>query len=124
MSKIFIITLVFLVQIKSIMSQEIIIKILSEKTNTKLGSEFNFITNDEINAFYSSSSIENNRFKTSIYKSKYINGDWQPGKYFNIGAFYNVGNISCDSATCYFSACDSLNNCKIFLYKITNLTLF
>ena len=124
MSKIFIITLVFLVQIKSIMSQEIIIKILSEKTNTKLGSEFNFITNDEINAFYSSSSIENNRFKTSIYKSKYINGDWQPGKYFNIGAFYNVGNISCDSATCYFSACDSLNNCKIFYYKINDKNVY
>ena len=57
MSKIFITTLVFLVQINNIMSQEIIIKMLSEKTNTKLGSEFNFITNDDINAFYSSSSI-------------------------------------------------------------------
>ena len=124
MSKIFITTLVFLVQINSIMSQEIIIKMLSEKTNTKQGSEFNFITNDDINAFYSSSSIENNRFRTAIYKSKYIDGDWQAGKYFNIDAFYNVGNISCDSTSCYFSGCDSLNNCKIFYYNINDKNVY
>ena len=124
MSKIFITILVFVVQINSIMSQEIIIKMLSEKTNTKLGSEFNFVTNDNINAFYSSSSIENNRFRTAIYKSKYIDGDWQAGKYFNIDAFYNVGNISCDSTSCYFSACDSLNNCKIFYYNINDKNVY
>ena len=124
MSKIFITILVFLVQINGIMSKEIIIKMLSEKTNTKLGSEFNFTTNDDINAFYSSSSIEKNRFRTVIYKSKYIDGDWQAGKYFNIDAFYNVGNISCDSTRCYFSGCDSLNNCKIFYYNINDKNVY
>jgi len=124
MSKIFVTILVFLTQINSIMSQEIFIKMLSEKTNTKLGSEFNFATTDDINAFYSSSSIEKNRYKTSVFKTKYIDGKWQTGKRVTIDGFYNVGNISCDSTRCYFSACDTLNNCKIFYYNINDQNVY
>ena len=68
------------------MSQEIIIKMLSEK-QTLARLEFNFITNDDINAFYSSSSIENNRFRTA-YNQNIL---WRLAsrKTFNIDAFYN-----------------------------------
>lgn len=124
MPKIFVTILALLTQISSIMSQEIIIKILSEKTNTKLGSEFNFATTDDINAFYSSSSIEENRYKTRVFKTKFIDGKWQTGKRVNIDGFYNVGNISCDSIRCYFSACDSLNKCKIFYYNIDDKNVY
>ena len=95
-------------------SQNIEIKHLSRKINT-LGSEFNFIQKDKNTAFYSSSTIEEGKYQTLIFKSERKNGEWQKGKYNHLGNSYSYSNICYpkEKNYIYYSVIDKFGNSKI-----------
>ena len=67
MSKIFVKTFLILIPFISF-AQDPEIKHLSEEINT-VGSEFNFIQKDKNTAYYSSSTLEEGKYQTLIFKS-------------------------------------------------------
>ena len=79
MSKIFVNTFLVLIPFLSF-SQDLEIKHLTEQINT-IGSEFNFIQKDKNTAYYSSSTLEDGKYQTLIFKSEHKKGD---GKKENI----------------------------------------
>ena len=72
MSKIFIIKILILIFLNSFSQENVIIKHLEGKVNT-IGSELNFIQIDENTAYYTSSTLENQKYQSLIFKTNLIN---------------------------------------------------
>ncbi|MAO72097.1 MAG: hypothetical protein CMD02_06290 [Flavobacteriales bacterium] len=113
MSKIFVNTFLVLIPFLSF-SQDLEIKHLTEQINT-IGSEFNFIQKDKNTAYYSSSTLEDGKYQTLIFKSELKKGEWQKGKYIHLGNAYSYSNISYpkEKNYIYYSVIDKFGNSKI-----------
>ena len=113
MSKIFIKTFLILIPFLSF-SQELKIKHLSSQINT-IEAEFNFIQIDKNTAYYSSSTLEQGKYQTLIFKSYRKNGKWEKGKYYHLGNSYSYSNISYpkEKDYIYYSVIDKFGNSKI-----------
>ena len=113
MSKIFIKTLILFTPFISF-SQEVEIKHLSEFINTT-GSELNFIQTNETTAYYTSSTLEEAKYQSLIFKTELKVGKWQKGKYFHLGKSESYANISYpeNDNYIYFSVIDKGGKTKI-----------
>jgi len=113
MSKIFI-TFIFLIIPFVSFSQKVKIKHLPTTINT-VGSELNFVQINKNSALYTSSSLENGKFQSLIFRTKLNYGEWGAGKYYNLGESFSYGNISFSKkdSSIYFSVIDELGNGKI-----------
>ena len=113
MSKIFI-TFILLITPFVSFCQEVEIKNLPTTINT-IGSEMNFIQINKDSALYSSSSLENGKFQSLIFRTKLEFGEWGEGKYYDLGESFSYANISfCKKdSSIYFSVIDELGNGKI-----------
>jgi len=96
------------------LSQEVQIKHLSENINS-FGSELNFIQINENTTFYTSSSLEENKYQSFIFNTELINGEWGKGKYYHLGNSFSYANISYpkDEDYFYYSVIDKSGNSKI-----------
>ena len=113
MSKIHIIFLALFLSYTSFSQEKIEIKHLGLNINT-LNSEFSFFQIDDSTAFYTSSKLVGNKFKSDIFKTKFKNNQWQKGKEY----FYSEksrGNLFFDSEQklYYFTECFEDTICKI-----------
>jgi hypothetical protein len=109
----FSVTIVFLFPFLMI-AQNIKIEHLSDNVNG-YGSELNFVQIDENTAYYTSSTLEEQQYQSAIFSSQFKDGEWQKGKYINLGDFYSTANIHFpkNAPFFYFSICDKEENCKI-----------
>lgn len=117
MSRIFIMrfSIILLLFLPGLMlAQSIKIEHLSDEINS-YGSESNFIQIDEKTAYFSSSTLENEKYQSVILSTLFIEGSWQKGKYINLGEFYSTANVNLpkNDSVFYFSICDQLGNWKI-----------
>ena len=112
MSKIFIIKILILIFLNSFSQENVIIKHLEGKVNT-IGSELNFIQIDENTAYYTSSTLENQKYQSLIFKTNLINGKWIKGRYVDLGISSSFANIFPTNKLMYFSSCDNLDVCSI-----------
>ena len=118
MSKILIKTLIVLIPFSSL-AQKLVIKHLNTNINT-YGAEFNFQQISEKVAYYSSSSLgDNGKYQTLIFRSEKKNGEWNQGKYFNLGKKHSYANISHtkEKKIIYFNVIDEEGNSKIAFKK-------
>ena len=127
MSKIFIKIIIIIIPLISF-SQELEIKHLSEFINTH-GAELNFIQINETTAFYTSSSIEKEKYRSLIFETHLKSGEWQKGRYFHLGDSESYANISynLNDDYVYYSEVDKNGVTKIVcknlqksIYKILN----
>ena len=65
------------------LAQGIKIEHLSEAINS-YGSEFNFVQIDEKTAYFSSSTLEDEKYQSVIFSTLFKDGNWQKGKYINL----------------------------------------
>ena len=95
-------------------SQKIEIKKLPKTINSE-ESEFNFFQTDEKTAYYTKSTLQEDGYQSSIYKTKLREGKWQKGKYFHVGENYSSGNIYFfDKMNNYcFTSCNQDQECII-----------
>ena len=95
-------------------SQDIKIEHLSEAINS-YGSEFNFVQIDEKTAYFSSSTLEDEKYQSVIFSTLFKDGNWQKGKYINLGKSYSFANVHFpkNETAFYFSICDQEGNCEI-----------
>ena len=79
------------------------------------GSEFNFIQTDENTAYYTSSTLEDEKYQSVIFSTLFKDGSWQKGSYINLGKFYSTANVNFpkNEFSFYFNICDKKGNCKI-----------
>ena len=96
------------------LAQGIKIEHLSNAINS-YGSEFNFVQIDEKTAYFSSSTLEDENYQSVIFSSQFKDGEWQKGKYINLGKFYSTANVHFpkNELFFYFSIYDQEGNCKI-----------
>jgi len=96
------------------LAQGVKIEHLSEHINS-YGSELNFVQIDEKTAYYTSSTLEEEQYQSAIFSSQFKDGQWQKGKYINLGDSYSAANIHFpkNNPFFYFSICDNEGNCKI-----------
>ena len=92
MSKIFIKILVVIIPFISF-SQGVEIKHLSTTINT-IGAELNFVQINKNTALYTSSTLEEGKYQSLIFKTELKNEEWIKGKYYHLGKSYAYGNIS------------------------------
>ena len=97
-----------------ILAQDIKIDHLSDAINS-YGSESNFVQIDENTAYFSSSTLEDEKYQSVIFSTLFRDGSWQKGKYINLGEFYSTANVNFpkNEPAFYFSICDQEGNCKI-----------
>ena len=114
-----IIVLIFLPSL--IFSQVVTITHLLGNVNT-YGPELNFVQIDKNTAYYTSSTLEEDRYQSAIFSSKLKDGRWKKGKYINLGNSYSTANTHFpqNELVFYFSVCDNLGNCKIALRNYKN----
>ncbi len=95
-------------------SQGIAIKHLSEAINS-YGAEFNFVQIDENTAYYTSSTLEDEKYQSVIFLTRFKDGIWQKGKYIDLGESYSFANINFpkNEQHFYFSICDKEGVCEI-----------
>ena len=113
MSKIFIKLFILFIPIISF-SQEVEIKHLSEFINTT-GAEFNFTQTNKNTAYYTSSTLEEGKYQSLIFRTELKVGKWQKGKYHHLGKSFSYTNISFpkDEHFFYYSVIDKFGNTKI-----------
>jgi hypothetical protein len=95
-------------------SQGIKIEHLSDVINS-YGSEFNFVQTDEGTAYFTSSTLEDEKYQSVIFSTIFKDGSWQKGSYINLGKSYSSANVHFpkNEPSFYFSICDQEENCKI-----------
>ena len=113
MSKIFIKLFILFIPIISF-SQELEIKHLSEFINTT-GAEFNFTQTNKNTAYYTSSTLEEGKYQSLIFRTELKVGKWQKGKYYHLGKSFSYANISFpqEEHFFYYSVIDKFGNSKI-----------
>lgn len=113
MSKIFITLFILFIPIVS-NSQELEIKHLSKNINT-VGAELNFVQTNKNTAFYTSSTLEEGKYQSLIFRTELKVGEWQKGKYDHLGNSYSYANISYpqEEYFVYYSVIDKSGNSKI-----------
>ena len=118
MSKIFIVIILFLFTNFLCFSQKVEINHLSRNINTQ-EAEFNFIQTDNNTAYYSSSTLEQGKYQTLIFKSVKKNGFWSKGRYEPLGKSYSYSNINVpiNDSNIYFSVINKTGNSKIALKR-------
>jgi len=96
------------------LSRELTINHLPGNINT-YGSELNFTQVNKNTAYYTSSSLEENIYQSSIFSSTLKQGKWQKGKYINLGNSFSSANshFPNNELGFYFNPCDTQGNCKI-----------
>ena len=59
--------------------------------------------------------MEEEQYQSAIFSSQFKDGQWQKGKYINLGEYYSTANIHFpkNNPFFYFSICDENGNCKI-----------
>ena len=113
MPKIFVKILLVIIPFISF-SQEVEIKHLSTTINT-IGAELNFVQINKNTALYTSSTLEEGKYQSLIFKTELKNEEWIKGKYYHLGKSYAYGNISYpgENYYFYFNIIDELGNSKI-----------
>jgi hypothetical protein len=113
MSKIFIKILLIIIPFISF-SQEVEIKHLSTSINT-IGAELNFVQINKNTALYTSSTLEEGKYQSLIFRTELNSGEWIKGKYYDLGESYSYGNISYNEKNnCfYFNVVDKFGNSRI-----------
>jgi len=96
------------------LAQDIKIEHLSDAINS-YGSESNFVQIDEKTAYFSSSTLEDEKYQSVIFSTLFKDGSWQKGKYINLGKSYSSANVNFpkNEPSFYFSICDQQGNCEI-----------
>ena len=92
MSKIFVKILLVIIPFISF-SQEVEIKHLSTGINT-IGAELNFVQINKNTALYTSSTLEEGKYQSLIFRTELKNGKWIKGKYYHLGKSFSYGNVS------------------------------
>jgi hypothetical protein len=113
MSKIFIKILLVIIPFISF-SQEVEIKHLSTSINT-IGAELNFVQINKNTALYTSSTLEEGKYQSLIFRTELKNEEWVKGKYYHLGKAFSYGNISkySEKHNFFFSVIDKFGNGKI-----------
>ena len=113
MPKIFVKILLVIIPFISF-SQEVEIKHLSTTINT-IGAELNFVQINKNTALYTSSTLEEGKYQSLIFKTELKNEEWIKGKYYHLGSSYAYGNISYPGGNYYFyfNIIDEFGNSKI-----------
>ena len=113
MPKIFIIFLFFHLTHLSFSQELVEIKHLGNNINTA-DSEFSFFQINDSTAYYTSSRFLSNKFKSEIYKARFVNDKWQKGKSHFVSK-QSIGNLFLDKEnnTYYFTECFEDTSCKI-----------
>ena len=99
--------------------QQINIAPLSANINT-INAEFNFVQVNKDKAYFSSSELEGEKYRTAIFSAFLKNGFWQKDARFNLGDEFSNANINFKEydSIIYYSNCNNLDECKIAAYDI------
>jgi len=75
----------------------------------------NFLQIDESKSFYTSSTLEEDKYQSLIFISELKNNKWQKGKYYHLGNSYSYANISFpkNEPYIYYNVIDKFGNSKI-----------
>ena len=74
---------------------------MSTTINT-IGAELNFVQINKNTALYTSSTLEEGKYQSLIFKTELKNEEWIKGKYYHLGKSYAYGNISYPGENYYF----------------------
>ena len=112
------ILVIFLIPI-AVLSQDVLIKPVSENINT-INAEINFIQTNDSTAYFTTVKAEGNRLKSTIHKAVFLNGSWSKNQYTKYNSdLYNTGNIFfSEQQRVFLTRCNGeISNCNIIYFE-------
>ena len=102
-----------------VLSQEVLIKPVSENINS-INAEINFVQKTDSTAYFTTVKAEGNSLKSSLYKAVFLNGSWYKNRYSKYNSdVYNTGNIFfSEQKRVFLTRCNGeISDCNIIYFE-------